>query len=489
MSYEDLHAHSLRLSTLRGILNLLHWDQETHMPPGANACRTDQISLLSELLHKEKISRSYRMRLSQFVHMSTGRLKKKLPRKQAINIREWHYDYEKAAKLSPAFVKEFAETTSAATQVWAIAKRENQYALFEPYLQKIIDLNRKKADIMGFEDHPYDALLESHEPCATTKRLDPLLQGLKTELLHLLAKIPVSKPFPKRNHDPKKQQALGQALFESLPIEPTHTRLDLSSHPFSIAMHPLDSRITTRIVSTDPLSNVFSILHETGHALYEMGFSPEHFGTPLGEPSSLSIHESQSRFWETIIGRSLPFWRFFYPTYKKFFPTDLPLSSFYRSIHRVTPSFIRVEADEVTYNLHIVLRYEIEKALITGKLSTASLPEVWNGKFQELFGLTPPTDAVGCLQDIHWATGAFGYFPTYTLGNLLAAQFFQAFLKDHKDWQERVAKGELLFIREWLREHVHQYGRTYNSDELVKKVTGKPLSEKPFCSYLRQKYI
>jgi carboxypeptidase Taq len=269
-----------------------------------------------------------------------------------------------------------------------------------------------------------------------------------------------------------------------------YSRLDLSSHPFSLALHPHDSRITTRVLPHAFMSNLFSILHEAGHSMYEMGLPLDTWGTPLSEAASLSIHESQSRWWETLIGRSLPFWKFFYPLLQKSLPAlkAIPLDRFYRAINKVAPSFIRVEADEVTYCLHVILRFEIEKELISGNLQVCDLPEAWNAKFKEFFGLTPPTDAQGCLQDIHWSLGDFGYFPTYALGNIFSAQFFAAFAKEHSDWDDRVARGDLAFIRDWLKEQIHRWGRTYNSEELGKRVTDKPLSEAAYCTYLKKKY-
>jgi carboxypeptidase Taq len=274
-------------------------------------------------------------------------------------------------------------------------------------------------------------------------------------------------------------------------MDTAYTRLDLSSHPFSLALHPHDSRITTRIIPDKFMSNIFSILHEAGHSLYEMGLPIATWGTPLSDAVSLSIHESQSRWWETLIGRSFPFWKSFYPMLQKELPNHfkkVSLENFYRAINKFAPSFVRVEADEVTYCLHVILRFEIEKELVKGNLQVSDLPAAWNEKMKEYFGIVPPNDTLGCLQDIHWSLGDFGYFPTYALGNLFAAQFFRTFAKKFPDWTERVSQGELHFIREWLKMNIHRFGRMYNAEELVKKVTGKPLSETAYCSYLKKKY-
>ncbi len=466
------------------------------MPRGAIEPRSHQIAQMSELIHKEKTGRKFKSALEKLVSLSSGKIKRKgLSKEQRVNIREWRLDFLKATKLPSSFVKTFSQITSEASQVWLTAKKDNNFHLFAPFLEKIISMNRKKADILGFSDHPYDALLESYEPCMTTARVTVMFKHLQKELTQLLKNLlPVKKTDDSFLHikvEDEKQLALGRSLLSKLPIDKACTRLDLSSHPFSLALHPHDSRITTRLIPKAFMSNLFSILHETGHSFYEMGLPVEHWGTPLGDFVSLSIHESQSRWWETLIGRSLSFWKFFYPDLQKDLPflRKISLEQFYHAINQIHPSFIRVEADEVSYCLHVILRFEIEKMLISGQLSISNLPEAWNAKMKELFGIVPPTDTLGCLQDIHWSLGDFGYFPTYALGNLCAAQFFSTFAKEHSNWDKRVEKGDFAFIRDWLKSKIHCWGRTYNSEELVKKVTGKPLSADAYCSYLKKKYL
>jgi carboxypeptidase Taq len=495
LKFEALVEHSKSLHHFQSILTLLHWDQETYMPPGGISARSEQIAELSHLIHEKKISRSHAQALEEFVHLTTGTPKKKsLTSDQKICIREWHKDYCRATKLPSAFVKAFSQLTSEASQIWAMAKKDNNFKLFAPFLKKIIQMNREKADILGFGDHPYDALLEAYEPCMTSSRVSRIFEGLQKELQSLLKKISQAKKvdtrFLRRAISDEKQHEIGAWICAQMPMEPGYTRLDVSSHPFSMALHPHDSRITTRYLKHSFLSNIFSILHEAGHSMYEMGLPTAHFGTPLAEATSLTVHESQSRWWETLLGRSLPFWKHMYPTLQKKLPylKTVPLARFYRAIHEVAPTFIRVEADEVTYGLHVILRFEIEKQLIAGSLSVSDLPDAWNAKFKELFGVVPPTPAQGCLQDIHWSLGDFGYFPTYALGNLLAAQLFQTFAKKHPDWEARVASGEFPFIRDWLKQNIHIHGKRYNSDELAKRATGKTLSEDAYCHYLKAKY-
>lgn len=494
-AYQKLALFSTKIHTYGSILSLLQWDHETYMPPGALAPRSKQIAQLSTLIHREKTSRTFKGLLEKLVHLSTGKIKVKgLSLPQIAAVKEWRREFLKATKLPSSFIETFSEITSQATAVWAEARKSNNFKLFAPFLEKILTLNRKKADILGFAEHPYDALIEGYEPCMTANRLTSLFGGLEQELKGILKKLKKTHPkapFLHKEIAQEKQMEIARLLLSKLPIDPAHSRLDLSNHPFSIAIHPHDSRITTRILPNAFLSNIFSVLHEAGHSFYEMGLPSQHFGTPLAESVSLSIHESQSRWWETLIGRSLPFWKFFYPILQKTLPhlKNVPLSRFYPAMHEVAPSFIRVEADEVTYCLHVILRFELEKKLVGGELQVADLPEAWNHKMKELLGITPSDDAKGCLQDIHWSLGDFGYFPTYALGNLFAAQFFTAFAKQHPDWEKKVETGNFSFILEWLNQNIHAYGRMYDSEALVKKVTGKSLSETAYTHYLRKKYL
>ncbi len=495
-SYQDLQELSTEIHHFNSILGLLHWDQETYMPPGGITPRSHQISQLSALIHEKKTGRKFKESLEKLVSLSTGKIKAKgLSKAQHAAVREWRKDFLRATKLPASFVKTFSQVTSEASQIWSAAKKENNFKIFAPSLEKILDLCRQKAQIFGFEDHPYDALLETYEPCMTTRKVDLIFTGLQKELTSLLKKITSSRQIDNRflhkTVDAEKQQELGKLILSRLPMDLAYTRLDLSAHPFSLALHPHDSRITTRVLPNAFMSNVFSVLHEAGHSFYEMGLPLDTWGTPLSEATSLSVHESQSRWWETLIGRSLPYWEHMYPILHKALPTllkGISLEKFYRAINKATPTLIRVEADEVTYCLHVIVRFEIEKALISGKLQVSDLPEAWNAKMEEYLGLVPPNNTQGCLQDIHWSLGDFGYFPTYALGNLLSAHFFTAFAKQHPDWEKRLSKGDLCFIKDWLKKNIHSHGRMYNSEELAKKVTGKPFSEAAYCAYLKKKY-
>ncbi len=494
-AYLDLKEASTEIQTYNSILSLLHWDQETHMPEGAIVPRSEQISLLSAHIHEMKTSRKFKGLIEKLASVSTGRIKAKgLSAKEKAAVREWTNEYFRLKKLPVSFIKQFSQLTSEASQIWQCAKKESNFKLFAPFLSRIIDMVREKASIYSYKEHPYDALLGCYEPCMTSAKLHKIFTPLRKDLTHLLGQIrgkSLDDRFLHGSFDPKKQTALGQTILNALPIEPAFSRLDVSAHPFSTALHPHDSRITTRILPGNFMSNIFTILHEAGHSMYEMGLPAEYWGTPLAEPVSLSIHESQSRWWETLIGRSHAFWSHFYPLAQKTFPAKLgrvPLDRFYRAINKVTPSLIRVEADEVTYCLHVILRFELESALLSGDLQVYDLPEAWREKMKELLGVAPKNDREGCLQDIHWALGDFGYFPTYALGNLFAAHFFNAFAKQHPDWEKRLSSGDLAFVRDWLKTNIHSFGKQYDSEQLAKKVTGKPFSEEAYCRYLKNKY-
>lgn len=494
--YDQIFDYSKEVRTLSGIEQLLSWDQETYMPSGAAAHRSEQIALLAGIIHEKVTSKTYTDLLAQLIDLKTGEIRvKNSSEKEQAALREWRRDYVKLNALPCEFVKEFTQTTSQAMQAWATAKKNNAFAQFAPFLEKIVRMNQQKAKYLGYKDHPYDALLDHHEPGLTKAKLDQIFPRLKKGLISILEKIQ-SRPqveddflFGKFNHG--KQLQFSHYVLDLMQYNKQHGRLDLTSHPFSTTFHPTDSRITTRIHQSSLMSNILSTIHEGGHSLYEMQMPHDEFGSPLGEPISMGIHESQSRFWECFIGQSKPFWKGALPELKKLFPTKLEgvgLAKFYKGLNRVEPSLIRVEADEVTYSLHVILRYELEIALISGDLGIRELPEAWDSKMESMLGIRPKKNSEGCLQDIHWSCGAFGYFPTYSLGTMYAAGFFDTFQKKYPDWESSVGRGELGFIREWLGEEIHQHGRYYLPEDLYKKVTGKEITEKPLLTYLEKKY-
>jgi carboxypeptidase Taq len=494
--YGKLHEKSQYSSILGGIQHLLDWDQETYMPPAASGIRSEQLKILAGLIHKSRTSPAFAKALSKLIDLKSGKiLVKDLTSPQKVAVQVWRRDYLKDTCLPASFVEEMAQLSSQAVVAWRAAKAQESFHTFAPYLDKIIYMNRKKADYLGYDNHPYDALMDLFEPGAKTAEISPLFTSLRKSITTLLTKIKAAKQIDDRflfgKFEKNKQMEFGHMLMEAVGYDQTKGRLDISTHPFSCSIHPTDSRITSRIHPQSLMGHLSAVMHECGHSLYEMGLPEEHYGSPLGQAISLGMHESQSRWWETRIGQSKSFWEHFLPLLKKTFPKQLDnvkLEAFYKAVNKVEPSFIRVEADEVTYSLHVILRFELEKALIEGSLSVREIPEAWNAQMQELLGITPSNYAEGCLQDIHWSMGALGYFPTYTLGNLYAAHLFAAFEKEHPDWEKRVAKGELLFIKEWLNHHVHHYGRQYNSKELLKHVTGKEFSTDAYSAYLNKKY-
>lgn len=443
--FQKVHDLSKHARILQGIVAILDWDQETYMPPGGSTIRAEQFKTMAGIIHREKTNRKFHNALSKLVDIPTGAIKAKdLSPIQLAAVKEWRRDYLHDTALPSKFVEEFAKTTSQAVIAWRSAKSQNAFQQFSPFLDKIVALNRKKADLLGYQEHPYDALLDIYEPDIKTKDVSELFSKLRQHLTPWIKKMahqPVDDQFLYGEWDHAKQIAFSQKLLNALGYDQDKGRLDFSAHPFSSASHPTDSRITTRLHPKALMSNISAVMHEAGHALYEMGLPQDQYGSPLGEARSLGIHESQSRWWETRIGLSKPFWQYFFPLLKETFRGQLDhitLETFYRAINKVEPSFIRIEADEVTYPIHVILRFELEKALIEGSLSIRELPEAWNAKMEEYLGIIPSTNAEGCLQDIHWSMGAFGYFPTYTLGNLYAAHLFEAFEKEHPGWKSRL---------------------------------------------------
>lgn len=495
-AYDSLLKLSQSISLMSAIHQLLDWDQETYMPKEAIELRTRQIEIMASLIHRQKTGRGFKKALSALIDLKTGEVADStLSLPQIAALREWRRDYLRTVKLPNAFVKQFAKTTSGATHAWKSAKDHNDFKAFAPWMEKIVLLSRKKADHLGFQEHPYDALLDLYEPDMKTSLLTPLFSKLKLSLTQLLKDISVKAPFPEdflHRHCPwHKQLDFAHKILHKMGFHPSTSRLDTSAHPFCNGLHPKDTRMTTRIHPENIMFGIGAVLHEGGHGLYNMNLPAEHFGSPLCEHASLGIDESQSRWWETLIGQSRALWQYFFPVLQKEFPEQLgsvSLDDFYHAINSVQPGLIRIDSDEVTYNLHIVVRFEIEKGLIEGSLKVKEIPEAWNSRMREGLGISPEFDGMGCLQDIHWSLGYIGYFPTYTLGNLYAVQFFEAFEKIHPNWKQRVGEGNLDFVRDWLKENIHRYGRQFTPEELCSRVTGKPLSQEPYVNYLTKKY-
>lgn len=494
--YNKLRKHTRETKVLESTSRILQWDQETKMPTSAAPIRSEQLELLSHLIHEKQTHTSFKKNLEKLIDLETGNYKvDHLSSEQKRSLDVWRRDFLLLSKLPTSFVTEFTKLTSLSIHAWAQAKKEDAFSQFSPFLEKIVSLSRKKADYLGYHDHPYDALIDEYEPEMTTQKITSLFSQLKKPILKLRSQILEKKTiddsvFYKR-FSKDKQLKLAKQVLHQIGFSDQNSRLDESNHPFCMPIHPSDIRPTTHVKERFFPFCLLSTMHEAGHGLYESNIPQDLWDTPIGRSISLGIHESQSRLWETRIGQSMAFAKYFYPYIQKTFPSqfqDISLNKFYKAINKVTNSPIRVDSDEVSYSLHIILRFEMEVGLIEGSIKVRDIPEVWNEKMQEYFGFTPKANSEGCLQDIHWAFGLIGYFPTYTLGNIYAAQFFETFAQTYPDWESRVAKGDLAFLSHWLKEHIHQPANRYPAETLVKKVTGDSLKDGPFLSYLMNKY-
>jgi carboxypeptidase Taq len=472
---------------------LLEWDQETYMPPGGIGARAEQLSTLLRIAH---------VRLAS---TEVGRLLEKLESDlkdepfdsdEASLIRVTRRDYDEAKKIPAELVSEIAHAGTVARPAWEKARKEEKFEIFAPFMEKTVELNRKVADALGYEDRPYDALINRTEPGMTTAQLETIFAELKRAIVPLVADIArhadtVDDRVLYRGFDTDLQLAYALEVAKRLGYDTSKGRQDTSTHPFSITFGPGDARITTRVSKDFFNECLFGSIHETGHALYDQGFGQNLDRTPLWGAASPGVHESQSRMWENLVGRSLPFWHHFYPSLQATFPEPLKgidADGFYRAVNRSYPSFIRVEADEVTYNMHILLRFELENELLDGTLKVADLPEAWNTRFKSYLGLNVPNDREGCLQDIHWSYVSFGIFPGYTIGNLVSAQLMEKIRKEIPDLDAHFERGEFGSLLTWLRRNVHRHGRKFTPNELLERATGKPLTAAPWIAYVQSKF-
>ena len=389
------------------------------------------------------------------------------------------------------------EAAALSHNAWVRARAASDFKLFEPNLSRMLELARRRADYLGFDEHPYDALLDEYEPDMTTGQIKVIFGDLRPQITHLLRtimadRVPADDSVLRRHYDVERQRTLVYDLMRRFGYDFTRGRHDAAPHPFCTSFSMDDVRITSRILADDLAYFLSSALHETGHALYEQGVNPALGRSPLGHGASLGVHESQSRLWENVIGRSRPFWTYFYPQVQAAFPDalgDVSLETFYRIVNRVQPSLIRIGADEVTYNLHIMLRFELETGLLDGSLRVADLPTLWNERMDAYLGITPPNDADGVLQDVHWSQALIGYFPTYTLGNLMAAEFFEAAQRQFPALWDDIAAGDFSRLLGWLRSNIHVHGRKFSANELLQRATGGELDAGPFMRYLTNKFM
>jgi len=472
----------------------LGWDEQTYMPPAGAAHRANQLSLLAGMCHERATSPVIGELLGE---VEGALLVRDADSPVAANVREARRDYDRATKLPRRLVEELSYTATLSQQAWIEARKKSNFGDFQPWLQKMVALKREEAQAIGFgKGVPYDALLDTFEPGMTAADVTRLFSPLREELVKLIAAISASQRRPNREIITRRypvdaQREFSIAAARQMGFDFEAGRLDTAAHPFCSGFGPGDTRLTTRYDEHHFPGALFGTLHEAGHGIYDQGLDRAAFGVPVGSACSLGIHESQSRMWENFVGRSKPFWDHFYPRAQTAFPEALagtPQNEFYRAINDVQPSFIRVEADEATYNLHILLRFDLERPLVAGDLQPADVPGAWNETFTKYFGITPPDDARGCLQDIHWSGGMIGYFPTYALGNMYAAQFFAAASREIPDLPASFAHGEFRELKEWLNEKIHRRGRQFRAQRLVEVVTGESLSPQPLVRHLHQKF-
>jgi len=489
---EQLNARIREVADLRHAADLLEWDERVCMPSGGAPTHGEMLSTVRRLAHQ------------QFTAAEVGRLLDAAAREVASAdpdadstrlVAVTARDYRKATQVPATFVAEQAEAVSAAQHAWSEARARNDLALFRPHLERVIALKRQYVSFFPPADHPYDVLLDDFEPGMKTAEVKAIFDELRkgqVELLRAIAARPqIDDACLRVPYAEADLYTFAVEVITKFGFDWERGRQDKSTHPFATAIGSNDVRITTRFMERYPFSLLFGTMHETGHALYEQGVSRAHHRTQLEGGASLGVHESQSRLWENLVGRSRPFWEYFYPALQERFPTQLggvTLNDFYRAINKVQPSLIRVEADEATYNLHVMMRVELEMAVVEGRLDVAGLPAAWNDLMEEYLGVRPPDDATGVLQDIHWSAGLLGYFATYTLGNLISAQLWERFGAEYPERDAAIRRGDFSKLLSWLRSEVHQYGRKYEPQELVHRAVGSKIDPGPYLRYLRNKF-
>jgi carboxypeptidase Taq len=492
-AYDELIRRTREASLLASCAELLGWDEETYMPRGGVAHRGNQMALLAGLCHE----RATDPRLGELLGAVEGSPLVHDPESPAaVNVRELRRHYERSVRLPRSLVEETARATSLAQQVWAEARENADYDRLRPWLDKVLSLKRREAECLAGEGGLYDALLDEYEPGARSQDIARVFAALREELVPLVRAVAASRRranvgLLRREYPVERQRVFSEAAAAELGFDFQCGRLDTTAHPFFSTIGPGDCRITTRFTGHDFSDGFFSTLHEVGHALYEQGLGPEHYGTPMGEAPSLGLHESQSRLWENVVGRGRPFWLHFFPLARQLFHEtlrDVTVDDFSFAVNHVEPSPCRVRADEVTYNLHIFLRFELEQALVSGDLKPADLPAAWGEASRRYLGVSPRDDAEGCLQDGHWASGMFGYFPTYTLGNLFAAQLYARAEAELGELGSAFARGDFSELLGWLRASVYRHGHRYRAARLIEKVTGSPPDHRPLVQALRRKY-
>ena len=489
---EQLKERLGEVADLSRAASVLGWDQQVNMPPMGNEARGQQLATLSKIAQEK------------FIADEVGRLIEDLKSEldgaghdsdEAALLRVTARDYEKARRVPPEFIQEQAIVSAKSFEAWVEAKSKSDFSIFQPHLEKVVELVKRYVSFFPPADHPYDTLLDDYEPGMKTADVKAIFDSLRTQQVKLIQAIAKSKQvrddFLYKKYSEKKLIDFGVNVISRFGYDWNRGRQDKAPHPFETTFSVNDVRITTRYEADEPLATVFSTLHESGHAMYEQGVDPSYERTPLASGTSLAVHESQSRMWENLVGRSLPFWECFYPDLRKTFSSQLDgvsLKTFYKAINKVQPSLIRVNADEATYNLHIMLRLELEIGMLDGSIAVKDLPQIWNEKMKEYLGIVPPDDARGVLQDIHWSGGSIGYFSTYALGNLISAQLWEKIREEIPSLDDQIRKGNFSELLGWLRTHIHQHGHKYDPQVLVERVTGSKITPEPYLRYLTKKY-
>ncbi len=490
---ETLQQKLKEISDLNSAAALLSWDQQCYMPPGAAESRAEQLTTLSKLIHEKSTSDEIGSLIDKASSENSGAEYHSL---EASLIRVAKRDYDLAVKVPTELVAEETKTTTLAHEEWVKARKENNYNHFRPWLEKIVDIERRIAECRGYKDQIYDALLDPYEPGMTSAEVETIFNQVRNDLVQLVKEIKASSvkvddSILYRKYDVVKQNDICNDVVSKIGYDFSTGRQDKAAHPFCTSFATTDVRITTRFNENSLLGSVMSSMHEAGHAMYEQGFPPEFNGTPLRGGCSLGFHESQSRMWENQVGRGKPFINWYFSKLQSTFPEslgDVNAEQFYLAVNKVEPSLIRTESDEVTYNLHIMLRFELEKEMVAGRIDYANLPEIWNEKMREYLGVVPDSDANGVLQDVHWSAGILGYFPTYALGNLIAAQLWKKVNEEIPDLQDQFGRGQFDSLLEWLRKNVHIHGCKYYPSELIKMITGSAIDPNIYRDYLRGKF-
>lgn len=490
--YPQLAQKLEEISHLNGVMSTLGWDQEVVMPPGAGEARAKQLSALAGIIHERMTDPALGECLQQLSDTSSTHLSEA----EQCNIREAQRNYDLETKIPKRLVQELAELGSRGHLIWVKARQDNRFADFAPVLKKFLELKKEWAHCVSPELQAYDANIDLFERGTTMAEITPIFERLKQQLIPLIDRIQRSTKHPDTSFMQgqfalDKQETLARKISQDIGFSFEHGRMDVSVHPFCGGSHPTDVRITTRYKTSNFVESLYSIIHETGHALYEQGRPYELGDLPVSESLTMGIHESQSLFWERMIAQGKPFCSYYLPLFTATFPenfSSITVDQFYGALNVCKPDFIRVEADEVTYPLHVILRYEIEKGLFDDSMQVDDLPNIWNELMQKYLGITPPNDTLGVLQDSHWSSGAFGYFPSYTLGAMYACQFYRTLLQERLDAEQQIANGNFGPIRLWLNDKIHRHGRLFRPQELVVRITGESLNPQHFTDYLGSKY-